>query len=209
MIPTDWTGQTAVVIASGPSLLPEDVDWCRGKAKVVAVSNNWRLAPWADAMYAADFKWWNCHAANVEFAGEKWCGTEEAATRFGLRLLPVTKIGEDKKTNESFGLTSAGVNRGGGNSGFQAVNFALLRGAARILLLGFDMQATGGRKHWFGDHPAPMNTNSDYPAWQRAMDAAAASVPAGVEIINCSRETALTAYRRARIQECLPAAPSA
>jgi hypothetical protein len=210
MIPRDWVGLPAVVIASGPSLLPEDVDWCCGKAKVIVVSNNWRLAPWADVMYAADKKWWDYHADTVEFSGEKWCGMDEAANAHGLKYLRVLNQKEAPKTNESFSFNPAGVHRGGGNSGFQAVNMALLRGASTVYLLGFDMQATGGRRHWFGDHPGKLHQpSSDYAAWRNAMDTAASSLPAGVEIINCTRQTALKAYRIVRIQECLHAALAA
>lgn len=97
-----------------------------------------------------------------------------------------------------------GLIRFGGNSGFQAVNIAALMGAKRIVLLGFDMQATGGKRHWFGDHPGVLNKASKYWEWAKAMDAAAPHyAKAGIEIVNCSRQTALTAYPRARIEDVL------
>ena len=50
MIPRDWVGDPAVVIASGPSLTQDYVDYCRGRAWVVVVNDNSRRAPWADVL---------------------------------------------------------------------------------------------------------------------------------------------------------------
>lgn len=85
----------------------------------------------------------------------------------------------------------------GGNSGYQAINLAYHFGAARLVLLGFDMQRTGGKSHWFGDHPAGMNVPSPYDVWRGKFTALAADLALeGVEVLNCSRETALETFRR-------------
>lgn len=99
-------------------------------------------------------------------------------------------------------LELTGTVRTGKNSGHQALNAAVQRGAARILLLGFDMQ--GG--HWHGDHPSGLANPTDLmlETWRRNM---ATTVPdlrrAGVEVVNCSRETALTCFPRARLKDVL------
>ncbi|HCZ48509.1 MAG TPA: hypothetical protein DCZ11_05850, partial [Gammaproteobacteria bacterium] len=41
----------------------------------------------------------------------------------------------------------------GGNSGYQALNLAVLLGAERVILLGYDMH--GG--HWHGRHGGRLN----------------------------------------------------
>lgn len=65
------------------------------------------------------------------------------------------------------------------------------------MLLGFDMQRTGGKSHWFGDHPAGMNVPSPYDVWRGKFTALAADLALeGVEVLNCSRETALETFRR-------------
>ena len=58
MVPRAWVDETAVCIASGPSLTQADVDYVRGKARVIVVNNGYLLAPWADVLYAADARWW-------------------------------------------------------------------------------------------------------------------------------------------------------
>lgn len=198
MIPRDWDGSPAVVIASGPSLTQDDVDFCRGRARVVAVNDCWWLAPWADALYAADFYWWQHHGGVPDFAGEKWCGDREAHRVYGIPLANTTRM----PAGYSFDPETLG--RLGGNSGGQAVNLAILRGADPVVMLGFDMQATGGRKHWFGDHPGRLNRRQHFGEWVAAMDGGYRTLVArGIRVINASRETALKAYPRMTIQEAL------
>jgi hypothetical protein len=198
MISRDLAGRAAVVIASGPSLTQEDVDFCRGKAFVAVANDGYRMAPWADLIYAADWGWWDCHDGVMGFAGEKWTCDERAAREFGLTLIEVAARGD------GFSLDPTRLHRMGGNSGGQLLNLVALRGASPIYMLGYDMQATGGRKHWFGDHPKPINKTQNFTGWRQAMDAGAASLAdLGVTAINCSRETALTAYPKSTIQEAL------
>lgn len=85
----------------------------------------------------------------------------------------------------------------GGNSGYQAINLAVHFGAKRILLLGYDM----GGKHWFGDHPKSLPVKSNYQIFMDNF----ATLPndlkaAGVEVINCSRKTALAVFPRSTIE---------
>ena len=88
----------------------------------------------------------------------------------------------------------------GGNSGFQALNIAVLFGAARVLLLGFDLHGT----HWHGRHPAGMNNpdQNNFDRWSKAFSEAVGDLKlANVEVINCSPGSALTCFPTARIQD--------
>lgn len=92
----------------------------------------------------------------------------------------------------------------GSNSGFQALNLAILAGASRVLLLGYDMQATGGKSHWFGDHPGSLNRTSPYAVFRKAFEDAADQIARlGVEVINCSRETSLMCFPRVALSDAL------
>lgn len=81
------------------------------------------------------------------------------------------------------------------NSGAGAIALAASLGAERIVLLGYDAQKTGGRAHWHGDHPEGMGNAGSVGKWPGQFDALAKTLR-GVEIINCSRETALTCWPR-------------
>jgi len=49
----------------------------------------------------------------------------------------------------------------GRNSGYQLLNLITLFGAARVILLGYDMRYVDGRKHWHGDHVRGMMNPKD------------------------------------------------
>jgi hypothetical protein len=92
----------------------------------------------------------------------------------------------------------------GNNSGYQAVGLAYTWGASRVILLGYDMQYTGGRRHWFGDHPRGLNNATGLACWQRSFPKLAADAEkVGLEIVNASRETALTCFPRMRLEDAL------
>lgn len=188
---------TWVIIASGPSLTPEDVNYCRDKAKVCVVNDNWRLAPWADVLYAADRDWWeHKRPKKDEFQGEKWTVCPDSAKKYGLNLID---------GQHAVGMSdNPEMIHYGGNSGYQACNLIFHRRPKRILLLGFDMQDTGGEKHWFGAHKFPLRNTGSWCSHVKRMDGAALDFKkAGIQVINCSRETALRGYKRGIITDCL------
>lgn len=92
-----------------------------------------------------------------------------------------------------------------GNSGYQAANLAFLLGARRICLLGFDMQPKDGVNHFHGDHRGGTLTNPNnglYRDWIKGFsELHEALAGEGVELVNCSRETALT-IPRASLHDC-------
>jgi hypothetical protein len=91
--------------------------------------------------------------------------------------------------------------REGGNSGFQAVGLALLFGASRITLLGFDMQHTHGRGHWHADHERNNPTRIAFGNWRKNFDEL--SRMTDVPIINATRHTALRCFPRMSLHESL------
>jgi hypothetical protein len=184
--------KTAVCIASGPSLTQEDVNYCRGKAKVYVVNDCYKLAPWADVLYACDLEWWNHHKGVPDFKGEKWTLTQAAAKKYSLNFINVL-------FNTTWSFSSDFV-ASGGNSGFQCLNLAVNQGAERVILLGYDMKS-GIKKHWFGDHPGALNRGSNYTSWIKHFVRATEFIPANV--INCTRDTALHCFPRKNLRDVL------
>lgn len=182
----------AFCLASGPSLTASDVhlirQWRgRGDRIVIVVNTTFQLAPWADVLYAMDSQWWNFHIASVKAAFGGMCVTCSQAYR-------------------KHDLVYAEARWPGwqpfGNSGAGAIWLASLMGAKRIGLLGYDTQRTRGAAHWHGDHPKPLRNALSLPNWgyQYKQLARRAS---HVEITNCSRETALTVFPRATLEDYL------
>lgn len=110
-----------------------------------------------------------------------------------------------------YGIDDRGLNRSpmrihyGNNSGYQAINLAYHWGARRMLLLGFDCRGHAGKMHWFGNHPKPLrNEPSNFEKWRDHFGRLAGDLSAaGVEVVNCSRDTALTCFKRSTIDQCL------
>ena len=153
-------------------------------------NTSFRLALWADTLFAMDEAWWKTHIAEVrrDFAGE-CIGFGTDAVKHGVR--PMRRVRGDWSPC--------------GNSGAGAIAVAALSGAARVLMLGYDCQHTDGKRHWHGDHPpgtagnAAPHTVAKWPAHFRKLKA---SYP-GVQIINCSRQTALDVFPRANLEDVL------
>lgn len=91
----------------------------------------------------------------------------------------------------------------GKNSGHQAVSLAIAFGAARVILLGYDMSATKGKAgHFFGDHRG--GAMSPYPTFRAHFETLArAAKVRGIQIVNCSRQTALTCVPRGTLADAL------
>lgn len=193
-----------VVMASGPSLTAEDAELVRnwrkadGRRRVIVVNTTFRLAPWADILYACDLSWWDVYAEEVfrTFEGQPWSQTEIACRRYNLAQVR-GEVGP--------GLSRVqGVVRQGGNSGYQAIGLAFDQGAERIVLLGFDMQDTGGRTHWHGDHPEGLRNASPFASWIGKFGQLAVDLQReGVVVINATRQTALSCFERMPLEKAL------
>ena len=188
---------TVVCVATGPSLTADDVTYCRDKAFVIAINDAYRLAPWAGLVYGCDAKWWNWHKEVAKWPCLKF-GLKAVDLNFpaGVALLENTGItGLERKPT---GL------RNGKNSGYQAINVAVHLGASRILLLGYDMKlGPGGRSHFFGEHPDGLKpTISNFVGLFESI--VEPLKKRHIEVVNCSRQTALTCFPRMPIEAALP-----
>lgn len=196
-----WQGRTAVIIASGPSLSVSQISetWIsrnRDRCRVIAVNDNFKIAPWADIVYACDFKFfaWNKNFLEY-FDGLVVTADIGAAQKFGAKYLP-TEYAEGLSRDPS--RTHAG-----GNSGYQAVNLAVHLGAVRILLIGFDHRYPNNKWHWFGDHPEGSRSWFDnwivrhWPGAARDLD------DLGVEVVNCTPDSALTVFKFGKLKDYL------
>ena len=218
-----WGGLTAVILAGGPSLTHEQVALVRGAregstVRVLAVNDAYLLAPWADVQYAADSQWhaWmqkgvakpvlGLTAEDVRhrwasFAGQK-CSIESSGR---IEDDAVHLLRNKTFPNHSLGLSldpRALVT--GRNSGFQALNLAILAGAKLVILLGFDGQRSAeGKDHFHGGHPQPTPPAA-YPLYRQAMSAAENAIKAaGVMVLNCSPGSAIDSFPKVALKEAL------
>lgn len=149
---------------------------------MIVVNTTFRMAPWADALYAMDRAWWSEYLAEVRetFRGALW------APLGGLA--GVKRIRFDRQTPR--------------NSGAGAVALAAQEGAERIVLLGYDAQHSGGRTHWHGDHPKGLGNAGSVAKWPEQFRTLIGLLR-GATVVNASRTTALACFPRASLEAAL------
>lgn len=82
----------------------------------------------------------------------------------------------------------------GTNSGYQAINIAVLAGAKRILLLGYDMRFPGGKSHWHSGHPIKV-PEGHYTGYGKQFDTMKPQLARlEVDVVNCTQGSALKAF---------------
>lgn len=165
---------TWAVLATGPSMSAEIAQSVKGKCRVAAVSDAWRLAPWADVLVSADAAWWRENQSALKFPGAKYGAMPEFQKIEGVERFPGTVSGV--------------------NSGLLACQVAVSLGAKRILLLGFDMHGS----HYFGAHPAPLK-NTTLKRFEIFKQQFERYQPKDVDIVNVTEGSSLRCYRKSTL----------
>ncbi len=155
------------------------------------------MVPDAPYHYACDKKWWAKYYDEVKagYPGESYTiddietPSNNPDADYSLHRVPSRQLPDFGSDIIHYGVS------GGGNSGFQAANLAYIKGAKTILLLGFDMFGT----HYFGPHPKGLDVASPFKRFIESFE----SITKDIEIINCSRQTALHCFPRMGIDDLL------
>lgn len=193
-VPRLWPGQTVAILASGPSLCADDVARVMAAGlPIVAIKEAQRLAPMADVLYACDAKWWRHFGPSL---------TGFTGLRYALEATPYAQ------TLRNSGYTGLDLDptalRTGKNSGYQAVNLAVHLGAAKIVLLGFDMQPGKNGDHFFGAHKYPGAVQPRFRDFREMFLTIVDPLKAaGVEVVNATPGSALEAFPLVTLDEAL------
>jgi hypothetical protein len=133
-----------------------------------------------------DRDWWDLHLTEVNetFRGQRF-SNNPLSSRYNVTKLP-----------------NDGTFKVYGNSGAAAINLAATSGAKRIIMLGYDCQKTGGKAHWHGDHPRLLGNAGRIENWPKRFQELRDDLT-GLNIVNCSRATALTMFSRMDLDEAL------
>lgn len=167
------------VLATGPSMSLGIARSVMGRCSVIAVSDAFKLAPWADALVSTDFSWWRHHPETQDFKGRKFSGMVDYQKVEGVERLPAENAT---------------------NSGLLGVKVAVLLGATKVLLCGFDLHSPG--EHFFGRHAGSLRSTMPHrmEIFKRQF---AAYQPRGVEILNCTPGSALKCYPMETLEDAL------
>lgn len=205
---SNWSDRPCIVVASGPSLTKAVADKIHRAQfhgwRAIVVNDAYRMVKSADVLYAADFAWWTAHDGARNFLGERWTSHSKSiavcddkslvAGRYDLNFVLA-------KHGKGFSNDPQCIHYGSPeHSGFQAVNLAVLAGAKRIVLVGFDY-GYQAEPHFFGNHPNNLRQpkSHEYADMARAFD----SVSTDVEIVNATPGSGLKKFPMVDLDEAL------
>lgn len=86
-----------------------------------------------------------------------------------------------------------------GNSGASCISLALIGGAEKVILLGYDCQYTNNKTHWHGDHPPKLGNARMIDKWHKKFKELADKYPN--KIFNATRQTALTCFDKVKLED--------
>lgn len=123
-----------------------------------------------------DRVWWNAYG-------------KEASSFEGMKCTTAIGIAGTKRVH----------GMGSKNSGAGAIVLAVTFGAKRVILLGYDCQHTGGKAHWHNDHPVGLGNAGKVNEWPAQFEELKKKF-SGIDIVNCTRQTALTCFKRTELE---------
>jgi hypothetical protein len=204
-----WKGRRCFIVAGGRSLRGFDFSRLRGE-RTIAINKALLEVPFADVLFGMDYQFleWilrgdlgeDYRRAFLRFTGEKiWLnltGTSYPYPRDVRVLLGAGEIGWTK-------TLEAGLYHGN-NSGYGAINLALLLGADPIYLLGYDMKEPG---HYHSGYPTKTPTAS-IQTFRESIEAGARELTADApRIINLNPKSGLRCFPFGSIKKVLPEIP--
>jgi len=185
---------TIVIIASGNSLTRADVARVEDAGiEIMGINNAYQICDLA-YLYACDADWWKWHYNHIP----------SYIIKYSLEKTEYTDVMQMEKDGIE-GLSKKWPKlKTGQNGGYQAINLAYLMGYKRIILLGYDMQLTKGKSHWHKDHPGNNPKEKQFKDWIGNYNGLALLLKKeGVEVINCTRSTALECFKLAKLEDVL------
>jgi hypothetical protein len=202
-IPREWDGETAVCFGGGPSLNQADVDYCISRGwRRICCNDAFLLDPYADVLTFFDDHWHHWHAEELtQFQGKYIIAWKKVQPARGVTI----RFVKHRRGLLSFDPSTVM----GRNTGQVALNIAYLFGVKRILLLGYDMRSVNGKYNWHDRHRHEGGPHSSWiPRRSRELpeerykfrfipameQTGKALIRKGVEILNCTTDSALTAF---------------
>ena len=195
-IKRDWEGQTVAIIGGGPSLpdplkLPDD--W-----KVIAI-NEAGLTRFteSDVLFFGDFRWFDWNRQRMKY----FLGREVISRGYDYMYPEHIKVCLWDQAQPIHKSTNA---IGGWCSGGSAIDLAYKRGAARIVLFGFDMHDHGA-DNWHDKHPVRPSEGVRGDRFVPSIESAAPVLKdAGVEVFNATPGSALKCFDFVEIEQLWP-----
>ena len=176
-IPREWEGETAFIVAGGPSALKQNLELLRGR-KVIAVKRSFEQVPWADYCFGMDAYFYDAYREQLLRFPGRIVSTVSKQFPGMLRLKQATAPGHDDPQAVYCGCTSL--------SG--AMDLARQLGATRLVLIGADGQDTPeARKHHGVRNPSRPIRAARYRDWKQVLQRLVKALQGRrIEVVNAS-----------------------
>ena len=206
----DWKGRRCFIIGGGPSL--KTFDWGKLNGELVIGTNlafqkcdpailfsmdNRFLKNMRDKKYGEETLE---RFANYKYGYKVWLDSSQHA--YPDDMLTIGCIGQHAWSD----ALADGIGSGG-NSGFCAINIAVLLGASPIYLLGFDGKGNGqGRQAWWHKGHPDIQPERVYQKFDTELVqyAAPGARAAGAQIINLNADSSHTCFEFGRFEDIAP-----
>lgn len=192
----EWPGETAFIVAGGPSVAEQNLDLLRDR-KVIVINSSYERVPWADFLYFGDSRWWNEHKANLaEFKG-RIVSTAPSATG-DKRVLMMRKNRPPGLSDNRQELTCRRTSLAA------AINLAAHLGAKRIVLLGADGRlGNGGQSHHHVPHKWGLRDDCFDQQREDLQSLVKPLAKRGIEVLNASPGSALPFWPIVSLEDVL------
>jgi hypothetical protein len=198
----DWLGETAVVIGNGNSVLGLGRAFFERLAATgwhtLIANSGFEFFPDAEVLMCSDRNWLPLHPDLSAFKGREIVVTRpEAVVRVDPRMRAIRRAFIEQVGPDLFSDPNVLVE--GHNSTSTNISQAILRGAARILLLGIDLKpGPGGRRSAYNSEPdhvarAAVRYERQITHLTRQAESIRRYRPL-VEVLNCSPRSGLDCY---------------
>lgn len=168
---------------------------------VIGTNVAFMLGDWISVFYFCDARFFReHHKAIEEFPNLKVTCVSHLDREIQPFAVDIKRLKRDYKPGLSMKVDTIHWNH---NSGAAAINFAILAGAKRILLLGFDMNSQESKTHWHSVYKNNTPKNSFTRSLKKFPEIAKAAKKRGVEILNVSPTSALDCFPRVSLKEVL------
>lgn len=193
-----WKDEWVCIIGGGTSVKDINMDLLHGFLTLGV--NNSALILNTDALFSLDYNWIkSSYPQYLNFSGEKYLAMQEGNMMKTIKDPQAQYL----RRNTLDGLSTNKTAIHGHNSGYGALNLAVLKGAKRILLLGFDFYKRDGRAHWHEEYPRrPRARTVLYEGWARKFNT---MVPVlnqlGIMVLNCSLHSKIECFPKIESHE--------
>jgi len=162
VVPRDWVGEVVAIVASGPSVA--EFKFRRIKElKTIAVKDGYHAVPSADVLLIGDHRYARRNPDLSQYLGPLILYTDPVPLPeklFDSRIEFIPKVAGGGLSENPREL------RGSFTTTALAINYAVLRGARKVLLIGVDGKAApDGTKYFVGEHKEDWHMRYERQRW--------------------------------------------